>query len=56
MPDVRKYTNMAYELAEEGVLSWESIGQMALSYLSEDDVKDMLRINGVLDDLILEDE
>lgn len=50
MPDnVRKYTNLFLELADEGVLSWQSIAEMALSYMSEDDVEDMFHYND-LDD------
>ena len=56
MPDVRKYTNMAYDLVQEDALGWKDIGQMALSYMSEDDVEDMLRSNCILEDLGLEEE
>ena len=45
MPDVRKYTNLFLELADEGVISWQSIAEMALSYMSEDDVEDMFHSN-----------
>ena len=46
MPDnVRKYTNLFLELADEGLLSWQSIAEMALSYMSEDDVEDMFHSN-----------
>lgn len=50
MPDVRKYTNLFLELADEGVISWQSIAEMALSYMSEDDVEDMFHCND-LDEL-----
>ena len=55
MPDVRKYTNLFLELADEGAISWQSIAEMALSYMSEDDVEDMFHSND-LDEFYQEDE
>jgi len=39
--DARRYTNQVIELAEEGVLSWETIAREALSYMPESEVEDM---------------
>lgn len=48
MPDnVRKYTTLFLELADEGVISWKNIAEMALNYMSEDDVEDMFHYNGL---------
>lgn len=45
MSDVRKYTNLLYELVDNGVLSWEEIGKACLNYMSESDVEDMCNCN-----------
>jgi hypothetical protein len=42
---MREATNKAIELAEEGIITWEALALMALSYMSEDDVADMLDAN-----------
>jgi hypothetical protein len=49
---VRKETNRVLEMAEDGVISWEDIARIALNWMSEDDVAEMLRAN----DLIFDDE
>lgn len=38
---MREYTCMLLDMAENGMLSWEALAREALSYMSEDDVKDM---------------
>lgn len=43
--NVRKTTLEVIELAEQGVLSWESVALAALRYMSEDDVADMAHDN-----------
>ena len=43
--NVRKTTIEIIELAEQGVLSWESVALAALRYMSEDDVADMAHDN-----------
>lgn len=48
--DVREATNKLIDLAEEGVLSWETIARAALSYMSEDDVADMAQCNELIED------
>ena len=45
----RKYTIKMIELAEEGVISWESIARSALSYMSEADVEDMAECEGFVE-------
>ena len=45
---MRESTNELLELAEEGVISWETIARSCLCYLSEDDVADMARVNELL--------
>ena len=49
MVDVREYTNKFYDGISEGLLTNESVVNMCLCYMSEDDVKDMWESN-CLDD------
>lgn len=37
----REYTNKITEMAEEGVISWETIAKEALERMSEDEVESM---------------
>ena len=46
----REYTIKLIELAEEGVVSWESIAKSALSYMSEADVEDMAITEGFVEE------
>ena len=48
--NVRKYTNKVLELASEGIISWEDVARSALSWMSEDDVKEMAYDNMLLDE------
>lgn len=50
MSDVRVVTNRLYDLVDQGVLTWEIIGQACLSYMSEHDVADMAQYNYLVDD------
>ena len=52
MYNVRKETNRVLEMVEDGVIDWEDIARIALNWMSEDDVADMLRAN----DLIFDEE
>jgi hypothetical protein len=45
----RQFTNQLLEMIEDGLVSNESIVSMALSYMSEDDVKDMMKCNELLE-------
>ena len=47
--DTRKATRRLLELAEDGVISWHMLAEMALNWMSEDDVEDMAIQNGLLD-------
>jgi hypothetical protein len=47
--------NKAFELVDEGIVSPEQMMQMALSYMSADDVEDMLDANELSDRFIGED-
>jgi hypothetical protein len=49
---VRKSTNKVLELASDGMISWRSLAEMALDWMSEDDVAEMCKAN----DLIYEEE
>lgn len=50
MRGVRETTTKLIEMAEEGIIDWKSIAEMALWYMSEDDVADMCRVNDIIDD------
>lgn len=50
MVEVRQATNKVRELAEEGMISWRDLAEMALSWMSEDDVAEMARANDLLYD------
>lgn len=43
----RETTNKVLEMAEEGLISWRELAFMALKWMSEDDVADMLNANEV---------
>lgn len=49
MTDVRKYTNFLWDRMDEEVLSATFIAHMCLKYMSEDQVKDMMRVYDLLD-------
>lgn len=50
--DTRTATNKVLELAEEGAIAWQDLALMALKFMSEDSVAEMLRVNEVF----IEDE
>jgi len=37
-------------MMDEGIISAEMVAEMALAYMSEDDVADMMRANDILDE------
>ena len=41
----REYTNAVLDAVEEGVLDKDAVIMACLKYMSEDDVKDMVRVN-----------
>ena len=47
---MRKYTTKLLEMMDEGLISASAVAEMALAYMSEDDVKDMCRANDILDE------
>jgi hypothetical protein len=38
-------------MMDEGVISAQAVAEMALAYMSEDDVADMMRANDILDEV-----
>ena len=50
MAEVRQVTNKVRELAEDGMISWRELAEMALSWMSEDEVAEMARANDILYD------
>ena len=47
---MREYTTKLLEMMDEGLITAESVAEMALAYMSEDDVKDMMRANDIVDE------
>ena len=47
---MRDATNKLIEMMDEGLISPQAVAEMALSYMSEDDVADMMRANDILDE------
>jgi hypothetical protein len=45
---MREYTSKLIAMMDEGLISAEVVAEMALAYMSEDDVKDMCRANDLL--------
>jgi hypothetical protein len=53
---MRKQTTRLLEMMDEGVINADTIAEMCLAYMSEDDVADMMRANDILDDEEDEDD
>lgn len=53
---VRKTTSKVLEMADEGLISWKTLAECALRWMSEDDVAEMSRANELLPDEEEEDE
>ena len=47
---MRTQTTKLLEMMDEGLISATAIAEMALAYMSEDDVADMMRANDILED------
>lgn len=47
---MRTQTTKLLEMMDEGLISAAAVAEMALAYMSEDDVADMMRANDILDE------
>ena len=47
---MRTQTNRLIDMMDEGLISAQAIAEMALAYMSEDDVADMMRANDILEE------
>jgi hypothetical protein len=47
---MRTQTTKLLEMMDEGLITAQSVAEMALAYMSEDDVADMMRANDILDE------
>ena len=45
---MREMTSKLLAMMDEGLISAEAVAEMALAYMSEDDVADMMRANDIL--------
>ena len=50
MANVRVQTTKLLEMMDEGLISSKAVAEMALKYMSEDEVADMMRVNGLSDE------
>ncbi len=50
MANVRVQTTKLLEMMDEGLISSKAVAEMALQYMSEDEVADMMHDNGLLDE------
>jgi hypothetical protein len=49
---VREFTNKLHDAIKDGLVSAQAVADMAMKYMSEDEVKDMCLSN----DILIEDE
>ena len=47
---MRTQTTKLIEMMDEGLISAVAVAEMALAYMSEDDVADMMRANDILEE------
>ena len=47
---MREATTRLLDMMDEGLISAQAVAEMALAYMSEDDVADMMRANDILDE------
>jgi hypothetical protein len=47
---MRTQTTKLLEMMDEGLISAQAVAEMALAYMSEDDVADMMRCNDILEE------
>jgi hypothetical protein len=47
---MRTQTNKLIDMMDEGLISHAAVAEMALAYMSEDDVADMMRANDILEE------
>ena len=47
---MRTQTNRLWEMMDNGEIDARAVAEMALAYMSEDDVADMMRSNDILDE------
>lgn len=48
MPIVREYTDKLWEMMDEQIVDPLEIARACLLYMSEDEVADMMRVNGLV--------
>ena len=53
---MREMTSKLIAMMDEGLITAEAVAEMALAYMSEDDVADMMRCNDILLDEEDEDD
>ena len=51
MKNENRASNKLIDMCEEGLLGYENVVSMCMSYMSEDDIADMMDANELTDDL-----
>lgn len=52
----RQYTNKLIDMMDQGLISAQAVAEMALAYMSEADVEDMMLCNDILEEDEYEDD
>ena len=53
---MRTQTTRLLDMMADGVISAQAVAEMALTYMSEDDVADMMQCNDILEDEDLDED
>ena len=53
---MRTQTTRLLDMIADGVISAQAVAEMALTYMSEDDVADMMQCNDILEDEDLDED
>jgi len=53
---MRTQTTRLLDMMADGVISAQAVAEMALAYMSEDDVADMMQCNDILEDEDLDED
>ena len=54
--DMRKQTNKLIDMMDQGLINADTVAEMCLAYMSEDDVAGMMLANDILEDEDEEDD
>jgi hypothetical protein len=55
MNTINKSSDKLFDMLEEGLVGYENVVSMCMSYMSEDDIADMMDANEISDRFLTED-